>query len=296
MSSGRTAPRPFRRGICDGDDVWPSDITDAELRSIAAIDAETRAAEREPPPALKYLFGGGPIWSLAEHVRSWRSVVHDTEFGCHLHPLEYIDRIQTRDLLERHLAQLPDSLRARLANEVLDPLDARFEAATLDDDGVALSRELDISRMGKRVRWWSRRPINLGPLWDRTRSHDQIVQQRIRNRIMEYLEIAASFSEQRRYADLVPQVNVPYEVINQWQDWVPSGTFEGDASSGAFSDDEIAALVTYGEVWHETADSIPDDYPSIELVQSLVPWQRLRSQAKETLRVLEIRGHFQEER
>ncbi len=39
--------RPFRRGICDGDDVWPSDPSDDNLQTIAALDAETLATEQE---------------------------------------------------------------------------------------------------------------------------------------------------------------------------------------------------------------------------------------------------------
>jgi hypothetical protein len=49
---------------------------------------------------------------------------------------------------------------------------------------------------------------------------ERLIEQRVRNRIIEYLELAASFEEQRRYEQDVPIAYVPYEVINQWGDQV----------------------------------------------------------------------------
>ncbi len=132
------------------------------------------------------------------------------------------------------------------------------------------------------------------PPLEPSQTTDVTTQRRIRNRLIEYMEIASSFAEQQRYAVRLPSVNVAYEVINQWQDWVPSGTFDEDTSTGVYSDAEVAALVTFGEVWNQTADSIPDDYPSIEEVRGLAPWQELRSQAELTLSVMLVRGHHPE--
>lgn len=49
---------------------------------------------------------------------------------------------------------------------------------------------------------------------------DRLIEQRVRNRIAEYLELAASFEDQRRDEQDVPIAYVPYEVINQWGDQV----------------------------------------------------------------------------
>ncbi len=51
-------------------------------------------------------------------------------------------------------------------------------------------------------------------------SDREIVAHRVRNRVIEYLELAASPGEQRRYEAAVPLVHVPNELINQWEDWV----------------------------------------------------------------------------
>ena len=48
----------------------------------------------------------------------------------------------------------------------------------------------------------------------------QLLRQRIRNNIIEYLELAASVDEKRAYERNVPITQVPDEVINQWEDSV----------------------------------------------------------------------------
>jgi hypothetical protein len=48
----------------------------------------------------------------------------------------------------------------------------------------------------------------------------RVVEQRVRNRIIEYLEPASSFEAQQQYERDVAIAHVPYELINQWEDWV----------------------------------------------------------------------------
>lgn len=49
---------------------------------------------------------------------------------------------------------------------------------------------------------------------------EHIAIQRIRNRVIEYLELASSFDNQSAYQAAVPYIHVPNEIINQWEDWV----------------------------------------------------------------------------
>ena len=49
---------------------------------------------------------------------------------------------------------------------------------------------------------------------------ERVVQQGIRNRVIEYLELAASFEEQRDYQGAAPIADVVNEVVNQFDDWV----------------------------------------------------------------------------
>ncbi len=158
--------RPFRRGICDGDDVWPLSLNDDELLLIAGIDAETKRLEGEPPAVLRVSLGGTPVYSLAERVRHWQGLVEDTETANSLHPGEYMTELNCRDLVESNFASFPKDLRGKLLAELLDPLDERFKLTTLDDGGVALAREVKLDDASIRSWRWARRPITLGKLWD----------------------------------------------------------------------------------------------------------------------------------
>ena len=118
----------------------------------------------------------------------------------------------------------------------------------------------------------------------------RVVSQRIRNRIIENLELAGSFEAQLEYERNVPFVNVPYEVINQWEDWV-----HRDPRLGVQLSDEVDAMATYRRVWSVVADAVPDDYPSLADVQALPAWDQLRVAANVALGVFEIRGRMAED-
>ena len=74
-----------------------------------------------------------------------------------------------------------------------------------------------------------------------------IVIQRIRNRIIEYLELASSFNEQSAYQAAAPHINVPNEVINQWEDWV-SPNWRNYIAAPVFSPEEIIAIGQFYDV------------------------------------------------
>jgi len=52
---------------------------------------------------------------------------------------------------------------------------------------------------------------------------ERVVEQRVRNRVIEYLELTSSLAAQADYEKSVPIAYVPYEVINQWEDQLPRG-------------------------------------------------------------------------
>ena len=93
----------------------------------------------------------------------------------------------------------------------------------------------------------------------------RVVLQRVRNRIIEYLELASSFEEQRTYQSRVP-VSVPNEVINIWEDW-----FSGDNElvGPVFTREERDALDAFHRTWQNVAHSAPDPLPALTEVQSL---------------------------
>ena len=125
---------------------------------------------------------------------------------------------------------------------------------------------------------------------------ERIVQQRIRNRIMEYFALAASFEEQRRYELAAPIAQVAYEVINQWGDQLPQGAERELERSSVFSSDEVAALRAFEMVLEKTSRVVPDDYPTLDRVQAMPVWEELRQAAVEALAVFDRRGSMPEDR
>lgn len=120
-----------------------------------------------------------------------------------------------------------------------------------------------------------------------------VVTQRVRNRIIEYLELASSFDKQLDYQTKAVFVSVPSEMINQWEDWVRSNRPDWYVEP-VFSIPEQAAIWKFQAIW----SSVADDMHSLELsdLVKTEPWERLRSGAEQALKVFEVRGRFDEER
>lgn len=125
----------------------------------------------------------------------------------------------------------------------------------------------------------------------------RLIAQRVRNRVIEYLELASSFEDQLMYQRNVAHigVNVASETINQWEDWIPV-----DPRTHEFSDvytaDEVRAVREYHVVWNDVADRTPPVLPCLEAVQELPAWDELRQAALAALGVFERRGALPEDR
>lgn len=122
----------------------------------------------------------------------------------------------------------------------------------------------------------------------------QLVEQRIRNRIIEYLRVASSFEEQREYQRNAPIAHVPNEMINQWEDWVPVDP-RGREQSDVYSNAEMAALGDFHAVWNDVATRTPNPLPRIDETLALPEWEELRRAAASALAVFEERGTFSED-
>ena len=121
----------------------------------------------------------------------------------------------------------------------------------------------------------------------------QVVLQRIRNRIIEHLELAGSFEDQREYQSRAP-VHVPNEVINQWEDWVREPR-DPALVEPVFSAGERDAVARFHQIWDEVAKNTPDPLPDLESLFVTTEWQRLRDAALDALRVFLIRGRLSED-
>ena len=120
-----------------------------------------------------------------------------------------------------------------------------------------------------------------------------LVLQRVRNRIIEYLELAASYERQRTYQRNVP-VNVVNEVINMWEDQVQPN-WRDWLTAPVFSPAEQDAISYFCEVWTRVAEAIPDRWPELEKTIGTRDWEDLRHAAEQTVAVFADRGRFPEE-
>lgn len=125
---------------------------------------------------------------------------------------------------------------------------------------------------------------------------EQLLRQRTRNNIIDYLEIASSAEAQRKYErDLAkpgaPGI-VPSEMIEMWNDLVHAEEFDW-YSEPVFSTDETTAMKAFHQIWNKAADDTPDPMPhTVESLIGTEPWDRLIKAAQNALNVFMQRGRF----
>lgn len=122
-----------------------------------------------------------------------------------------------------------------------------------------------------------------------------LVEQRIRNRIIEYLELASSFEAQRDY-ERNTIAFVPHEMIELWADWNPVDQSRWPGRLTApYSPDEVDAMVAFHKEWEWVIAHTPNPMPNLAEAQQLPAWDRLRRAAAEALEVFEHRGRLPED-
>lgn len=114
----------------------------------------------------------------------------------------------------------------------------------------------------------------------------KVILQRIRNRIIEYLEITSSVHEQRKVE--------PNELINMWEDWVCEKRVS-TYSEPVFSKLEQQALSEFNSTWNHVVDSTPDTLPTYEVLEKNKYWNKLALEALKTLSVFMERGKLPED-
>jgi hypothetical protein len=120
----------------------------------------------------------------------------------------------------------------------------------------------------------------------------RLVEQRVRNRVIEYLELASSFEEQVKYEARASIAYVPAEVINQWDDWV----WDVHKPLSVYSEAEAAAMVAYKAVLDQANRATGNGSPSVREVQALPEWQAMRDAAQQALATFMRRGSLPEDR
>jgi hypothetical protein len=124
----------------------------------------------------------------------------------------------------------------------------------------------------------------------------QLLKQRIRENIIDYLELASSSLEQREYERSLVEAKapgiVPVEVVSQWEDSVRPSDFDW-FDEPVFSEQEASAIRRFHKIWDEVVEVLPEPMPwSIEQVLDSEPWKKLIIGASEALTIFMLRGRF----
>ncbi len=127
------------------------------------------------------------------------------------------------------------------------------------------------------------------------RPTQRIVDQRIRNRIIEALELASSFKGQLEYQARVPIADVPAEVLCSWSDVVRGPEDIEGSEPPVYTLDERAAMLKYHDVWNSVCLDVRQGAPSLSELQTTRPWMELRNAASNALAVFLLRGKLSEE-
>jgi hypothetical protein len=113
-----------------------------------------------------------------------------------------------------------------------------------------------------------------------------LLNQRIRNRIIEVLEITASYEKQEKFGG--------NEVINMWEDWVDDNRI-GEYIEPVFSKQEQECLTEHHKTWSYVADHTPQFLPDINELEGNEYWSSLMASASKALSIFNRRGKLSEE-
>ena len=121
------------------------------------------------------------------------------------------------------------------------------------------------------------------------RPSERVLLQRVRNHLIDYLEIAASFQAQQEFQAQSPQLHVATEVLEQWADWV-SPNWQQELKIPTFSESERDAITQFQAIWQQTHNTLVRPLPALEYIQLAPAWQQLRVAADDCLRAFMQRG------
>lgn len=108
-----------------------------------------------------------------------------------------------------------------------------------------------------------------------------LLQQRIRNRLIDYFEIASSL-------DLIASFGA-FEIINMWDDLVVDPEFSDEP---VFSPFERKAIQVIGEILSRCAAETEQDVFCASTLAKSQSWQQLRDAATAALSEFQKRGRF----
>lgn len=115
---------------------------------------------------------------------------------------------------------------------------------------------------------------------------DRLIDQRIRNRIMDAVETLADGDEgvRRKW---------PADYFESFYDWVPHHGDGGMRSNSAISRDEEASLREVSSILDDACDATPANMTADELIATGWP-KRIQPVARRALNLMLVRGRFSE--
>ncbi|KRE86131.1 hypothetical protein ASG75_11465 [Rhodanobacter sp. Soil772] len=113
---------------------------------------------------------------------------------------------------------------------------------------------------------------------------------RLRNRIIEHLQLVSSAEEQIAYQQSVPIAQVSGELFNAWGDWVADEATIEEFIAPIFSAEEQLAIREFNASLDAIAFRTVPNLPYITDFIGTPAWQELSSAASKALVVLQVRG------
>jgi hypothetical protein len=118
---------------------------------------------------------------------------------------------------------------------------------------------------------------------------------RLRNRIIEHLELVSSDKRQLSYQQAVPAVHVSNELFNGWGDWVLDAATIDAFTEPVFTPEEQQAIRQFNSTLDAVALKTPQNLPYIVPFVGTSAWQELSSSASNALAVFMLRGMGRED-
>jgi hypothetical protein len=116
----------------------------------------------------------------------------------------------------------------------------------------------------------------------------KLIEQRIRNRIYEYVESVAEFPANRGAWDL-------NELVNSWEDYVPD-PFQADMfSAPTFTAGEVAAMAEVHFAWLAFSDATPQNIDDEAIAMRTPQWTALVEASRRACSTFSTRGKLEEE-
>jgi hypothetical protein len=142
---------------------------------------------------------------------------------------------------------------------------------------------------------WRRRRIEPPPLEEAPSR--RLVDQRVRNGVISYFELAASFDEQLEYQRNVPIARVSEEMIESWEDVATDDLPTLENLGDAYSDAEVAAMADFYPAWLAAIEAMRRvDWPrDVADAQRLPEWHEMREVAARAVSTFAIRGRMSDD-